>query len=329
MAFWKKLEAESLREVDKQALLSELRDCERIWRNIACFHNTSPDPKVVKALQIRTTRAKIEVAIARLDAPSGVIGEEPADKRARRRSPPRTKQTTVAQIEQSLDFDAGESPLLKFLDAPSTRGDKPAAMDLVALATGEALSPAVVDSYLKMLGEFSNRPSTDGARAGSPQWHMMSPWVMQVLNVSRPPRVSWPPQGYPEARFRETGHHVLPLYLEKEKRWGMTVLSNSAGWRLDFYASLTTHTDRLRREWPTIAEWGQSKFHDSGMDNVQAFEPEQPQDEHDQQSGVFMLSVVRWLVMGWPLDTLTSASAQYLRRLFAAELDKGNIISKQ
>ena len=334
-AVWKKVSPEALVISNNVERLRQLSECHRIWRNISYAYSSDPQAEVIKGKDIKTRLSRLTTLLASLEPgePQGKPIDDASGeggKRVRRRSPSPERQPTGAQIEKILKLDAGESPLLKFLDSAKARGDKPAAKYLVALATGDMVTAPVIDCYLKMLCDFVNaRVDPKGESARSPKWYAFSGGTLRNVTSGEAPKVNWPPAGFPEARFQETAHHLFPIRMEKEEQWGVAVLSNVGGWRLDWYSSLAGNKEHFDARWPAIAGWLATKFTNTGIDGVESSDPAQPRQKKPLDSGVLMLGVARWLTMGWPLSTLGEESVPALRRLIAGEIDMGRLVMNE
>lgn len=246
-------------------------------------------------------------------------------KRPENVQPEQSAQAKIA-IKRTLEFDASTSTILKLKDQDAKVVSRGAGVttlkDFAELVSGGWLSDAVIDPYLALLCEQTNRqPGNVPVSRGSPEWHAWPSWLyLKVSDEAELPRL-WPPQGFPEAKFAETHHHLFPMHLD-ENHWGLAHLSwGGAQWSLDWYSGISGYMQRFLDKWAGIERYLKRAWGFRCDQTLTIDEPEQPRQGNASDCGVFVLCEARCLMEGWPIDTFGQGDMKFMRRRICFELE--------
>ena len=241
---------------------------------------------------------------------------------------------------RSLEFDSKLSPCLSWIDIAMIDTSNvislthppaiPQAKDLLDLATGQELTDLIIDPYMALLCHYGNghfaSSQGDSEMPGSPKFHAWSTWFADQMKSGKSFKGLWPPKAYPGAKIGDVMYHVIPIFLGGN-HWGMAILSNIDGTRrLDFYSSLTGYEKEFKEIWLKVAFWlmTEAKF-DLGLQTLPFNVPKQPLQNNSVDCGVFICCELRWLIEGWPLETLLRENIPKLRRRMVVELEKWSL----
>lgn len=201
--------------------------------------------------------------------------------------------------------------------------------EMISLIGRDWITDQLTDCYLALVCHLGNghfKLDDDAVtleQAGSPQWHSWTTWLSKGLQSRGALTTQWPPRGYSGAKIEDTQHHIFPMHL-RNNHWGLAVLSLKQGSQnVDFYSSLGGYDQDFVQEWRFVVE---HLFRISGgkvdVRDLRYSKPPQPRQGNDSDCGPFILCISRWLVEGWPLDTLVQADMNHLRRCMAGQLER-------
>ena len=244
-------------------------------------------------------------------------------KRPENVQPEQSEQAKIAFM-RTLEFNASESSLMSIHDAKG--GSRGAGLttlkDFEDLLSGGWLSDGVIDPYLALLCEEGNRqPGNDPVPRKFPKWHAWPAWLYLKASDEAELTRLWPPQGYPEAEFGETHHHLFPMHLDGN-HWGLAHLSwGGAQWGLDFYSGLPGYVSRFRAQWAGIEKYLKRAWGFKCDQTLAIREPEQARQGNASDCGVFVLCEARCLIEGLPIDTFGQEDMRFMRRRICFELE--------
>ena len=250
------------------------------------------------------------------------------------------KKHDAGEIMRSLELDPKLSPCLSWIDMAIIDTSNvsllthppaiPQAKDLLDLATGQELTDLIIDPYMALVCHYGNGHFAslqgDAEMPGSPKFHAWSTWFADQMKSGKSFKGLWPPKAYPDAKIGDVMYHVIPILLAGN-HWGMAILSNIDGTRrLDFYSSLTGYEKESKEIWLKVASWSMNEAKsDLGLQTLPFNVPRQPLQNNSVDCGVFICCELRWLVEGWPLETLLRENIPKLRRRMVVELEKWSL----
>lgn len=335
-----------------------LVECKRVWDNISLFCKTASDASVIKMKEVKRRLTWLEQQIERqksrdlvaspkaLEISRSTEGKRPLEDPE---VPPSKRQHLdlanqsghdAEEILHSLQFDPKLSPCLSWIDTAMIDTSNvslltsppaiPYAKDLLDLATGQELTDLIIDPYMALLCHYGNghfaSSRGDSEMPGSPKWHAWSTWFADQLKSGKKFKGLWPPKVYPGAKIGDVMYHVIPIFLGGN-HWGMAILSNTKSTRrLDFYSSLTGYEKECKEIWLKVASWfADEAKSDLGLQTLPFNVPRQPLQTNLVDCGVFICCELRWLIEGWPLETLLPENIPRLRRRMVVELEKWSL----
>lgn len=203
-------------------------------------------------------------------------------------------------------------------------------LDNLRTLTGtEWLDDNVVDSYLSLVchtgnGHFKMGKDSDVITERPPTWHAWPVWFF--TDVADRHGI-WPPEIYPGARLEDVKHHFFPRC--SAAHWYLFhVYHHDHTWHADFYSSLPSYYGQERQNsWPTVVK--AMKELSSGVLDLSTvkvqFPKSQPLQSNSYDCGVLILCVARWLMEGFPMDSLLAQDCPQFRQRMIVELEKWSL----
>ncbi|KAI4113719.1 MAG: hypothetical protein LQ345_005360 [Seirophora villosa] len=314
--------------------LARVEHCRLLWTLIKMQSQQATPEEAIAANRIKGAFRKLDAVANRPLAEPLPRNEEFQPRREKMSQAGKRRTDSYAAVKDHLRLSDKDKKVLRpyFQGRAPTEGPvaSPASLPVTSIATlrgAEWVDDRVVDSYAALVchhgnGHFetANADTNSIELEGSPKYHAWPLHLFEGLDTA----MAWPPPRYPNARVESIKHHFFP-FLVSESHWVMVHLwLDRTTWVVDFYSSAQGYERAAEEKWAGMA--AELKTLSGKALNVtrQHFSIpfDQPQQLNSNDCGVLILCVARWIMEGWPLDTLWSSDCFQYRELMMVELEK-------